>query len=168
MAKRRSSLGFLGMFGRSGDLRQLDDALRKADLHPALVPEGVKLTIVNLMNDNWPGEPPVEAYASVARLCGYCVAGPEVFEQANGREPTLEVERRIEAALDAGGKLVSDAAARAYWMRRSASSWGTCRSKWMRLRCGRDSSICWNQTFGSSPAGSMIESDGAVLPGSGA
>ncbi|TPJ82800.1 hypothetical protein [Mesorhizobium sp. B2-6-2] len=102
MAKRRSSLGFLGMFGRSGDLRQLDDALRAADLHPALVPEGVKLTIVNLMNDRWPDEPPADAYASVAQLCGYCVAGRHVFEQANGREPTLQVERRIEAALEAG------------------------------------------------------------------
>ncbi|TIV36544.1 MAG: hypothetical protein E5V96_26260, partial [Mesorhizobium sp.] len=61
MARRRSSLGFLGMFGRSGDLRQLDEALRKADLHPALVPEGVKLTIVNLMNDRWPDEPPADA-----------------------------------------------------------------------------------------------------------
>ena len=102
MAKRRSSLGFLGMFGRSGDLRQLDDALRKADLHPALVPEGVKLTIVNLMNDRWPDEPPADAYQSAAQLCSYCVAGPDVFEQANGREPTLAVERRIEAALEAG------------------------------------------------------------------
>ncbi|MDX8444284.1 hypothetical protein [Mesorhizobium captivum] len=102
MTKRRSSLGFLGMFGRSGDLRQLDDALRQADLHPALVPEGVKLTIVNLMKDHWPEEPPPQAYASVAQLCGYCIAGPEVFEQANGREPTLEAERRIEAALESG------------------------------------------------------------------
>lgn len=90
------------MFGRSGDLRQLDEALRKADLHPALVPEGVKLTIVNLMNDRWPDEPPADAYRSVAQLCGYCVAGPQVFEHANGRESTLAVERRLEAALEAG------------------------------------------------------------------
>ena len=102
MAKRRSSLGFLGMFGRSGDLRQLDAALRGADLHPALVPEGVKLTIVNLMNDHWPDEPPPQAYSSVAQLCSYCIAGPETFEQANGREARLEAERRIEAALEAG------------------------------------------------------------------
>lgn len=102
MAKRRSPLGFLGMFGRSGDLRQLDAALRGADLHPALVPEGVKLTIVNLMNDHWPVEPPPRAYSSVAQLCGYCIAGPETFEQANGREARLEAERRIEAALEAG------------------------------------------------------------------
>lgn len=77
-------------------------ALRGADLHPALVPEGVKLTIVNLMKDRWPDEPPPDTYASVARLCGYCIAGRETFEQANGQERTLEVERRIEAALEAG------------------------------------------------------------------
>ncbi|UCI07625.1 hypothetical protein [Mesorhizobium sp. B1-1-8] len=102
MTARRSSLGFLGIFGRSGDLRQLDDALRKADLHPALVPEGVKLTIVNLMHDRWPEEPPPQAYASVAQLCSYCIAGPETFERANGEQPTLDAERRIEAALETG------------------------------------------------------------------
>src|SRR5580765_4059452 len=101
MAQRRSSLGFLGMFGRSGDLRQLDDALRQADLHPALVPEGVKLTIVNLMHDRWPDEPPSQAYPEVARLFGYCIAGPEGFERANGRQQRLDAERRIEAALEA-------------------------------------------------------------------
>ena len=102
MEKRRSSLGFLGMFGRSGDLRQLDAALRGADLHPALVPEGVKLTIVNLMKDHWPDEPPPQAYPPVAQLFSYCIAGPETFEQANGAEGRLDAERRIEAALEAG------------------------------------------------------------------
>ncbi|MER8693161.1 hypothetical protein NKI77_06220 [Mesorhizobium opportunistum] len=102
MAGRRSSLGFLGMFGRSGDLRQLDTALRGADLHPALVPEGVKLTIVNLMKDHWTGEPPPQAYPQVARLFSYCIAGPEAFEQANGSDKRLRTERRIEAAIEAG------------------------------------------------------------------
>ncbi|WP_184877732.1 hypothetical protein [Mesorhizobium sangaii] len=102
MAPRRSSLGFLGMFGRSGDLRQLDAALRGADLHPALVPEGVKLTIVNLMKDRWPDEPPAHAYPGVARLFSYCIAGPEAFERSNGLQNRLEAERRIEAALETG------------------------------------------------------------------
>lgn len=105
MAARRSSLGFLGMFGRSSDLRQLDAALRGADLHPALVPEGVKLTIVNLMKDHWPQEPPPQAYPSVARLCSYCIAGPETFGEANGSEARLETERRIEATVEAGDSL---------------------------------------------------------------
>lgn len=102
MARRRSSLGFLGIFGRSGDLRELDAAMRGVDLHPALVPEGVKLTIVNLMKDHWPEEPPSQAYPPVAQLFGYCVAGPEAFERANGRDDMLEAEQRIEAALEAG------------------------------------------------------------------
>ncbi|WP_202364780.1 hypothetical protein [Mesorhizobium sp. L-2-11] len=102
MARRRSSLGFLGMFGRSGDLRQLDAALRDVDLHPALVPEGAKLTIVNLMKDHWPDEPPPQAYSPVAQLLGYCIAGPEAFEQSNGLRHRLDAERRLEAALEAG------------------------------------------------------------------
>ncbi|SJM28769.1 hypothetical protein [Mesorhizobium delmotii] len=127
MAKRRSSLGFLGMFGRSGDLRQLDAALRGVDLHPALVPEGAKLTIVNLMKDHWPDEPPQQAYPPVAQLLGYCVAGPEAFEQSNGLRHRLDAERRIEAALEAGdsfdaqiilmtlhAKLISDAVVERY------------------------------------------------------
>lgn len=100
MALRRSSLGFMGMFGRSGDLRQLDAALRGVDLHPALVPEGVKLTIVNLMKDHSPGEPPAHAYPVVAQLFGYCVSGPDGFAQANGGELAADVEQRIERALD--------------------------------------------------------------------
>lgn len=102
MAQRRSSLGFLGMFGRSGDLRQLDAALRGADLHPALVPEGVKLTLVNLMKDRWSDEPPPQAYPDVARLFSYCVAGPEAFERSQGLQQRQEVERRIEDAVEAG------------------------------------------------------------------
>src|SRR5947209_13388433 len=49
MARRGSSFGFMGMFGRSHDLRQLDQALRSVDVHPAVVPEAVKLTTVNLL-----------------------------------------------------------------------------------------------------------------------
>ncbi|TPL75716.1 hypothetical protein [Mesorhizobium sp. B2-3-15] len=104
MAGRRSSLGFLGMFGRSDDLRQLDAALRGADLHPALVPEGVKLTIVNLMKDHWPEEPP-QAYPRVANLFSYCIAGPETFERAQGPQQRLDAERRIGAALETGDDL---------------------------------------------------------------
>jgi hypothetical protein len=99
MSRRRSSLGLFGMFGRSGDLRQLDQALRVVDVHPALVPEGVKLTIVNLMKDHSTGEPPQEAYLRVAQIFGYCVVGDEAFERVNGTDALHSVERRVEAAL---------------------------------------------------------------------
>lgn len=106
MTRRNSSLGFFGMFGRSSDLRQLDLALRQVDLHPALVPEGAKLTIVNLMKDQWPNEePPAEAYLPIAGLFAYCIAGPDAFLAANGEERLADVESRIERALVAEDSL---------------------------------------------------------------
>jgi hypothetical protein len=101
MTRRNSSLGFFGVFGRSADLRQLDRSLREVDLHPAQVPEGAKLTIVNLMKDHFPHEePPPAAYAAVAELFGYCLVGPRVFERANGPERTASAERRLEMAIE--------------------------------------------------------------------
>lgn len=101
MTRRNSSLGFLGVFGRSEDLRSLDKALRTVDLHPAQVPDGVKLTIVNLMKDEWSQqEPPEQAYSQVAELFAYCLVGPDVFGQANGDEMLAAVEGRLELALE--------------------------------------------------------------------
>lgn len=103
MARRGSSFGFLGRFGRSEDLRQLDDALHAFDLHPARVPDGAKLALVNLMKDHDPsGEPPEHAYPFTARLFAYCALGREAFIVANGEEPAEAAERRLEAALEAG------------------------------------------------------------------
>jgi len=102
MARRSSSLGFLGRFGRSADLRMLDEALRLFDLHPARVPDGAKLAIVNLMKDHDPsGEPPEHAYPMVAHLVAYCALGRDIFAGANGVQPADDAEKRIEAALEA-------------------------------------------------------------------
>ena len=109
MTRRNSSLGFLGRFGRSEDLRRLDEALRGADLHPALVPEGVKLAIVNMMKDLWTQqEPPAGAYPPVAALFSYCLVGPDLFAGSNGPEAAAAAEARIEAALDAGEGMDAD------------------------------------------------------------
>jgi len=101
MTRQRSSLGFLGRFGRSEDLRMLDGALHAFDLHPALVPDGAKLAIVNLMKDHDPGgNPPGQAYPFVAHLVAYCALGPDLFAEANGTQPAEAAEARIEAALE--------------------------------------------------------------------
>lgn len=105
MARRSSSFGFMGRFGRSHDLRELDKALRAADLHPMLVPEGVKLATVNLMKDAEGGEPPDHAYPYVADMLAFCVLGANGFAGANGIERLEAVEARMRAALEEGDGL---------------------------------------------------------------
>jgi hypothetical protein len=102
MARSRSSLGLFGIFGRSGDLRQMDQALRSVDVHPRLVPEAVKLTAVALLKDHAIGpEPAPQSYRAAAEILAYCMVGAEAFAGANDPDLAHAVERRIEAALDA-------------------------------------------------------------------
>jgi hypothetical protein len=106
MPRRNSSIGFMGVFGRSSDLRQFDQALRSVDLHPKLVPEAVKLTVCALLKDQAnSNDPPAEAYRPAAELVAYCMLGANGFAGANDTELTLAVEQRIEAALAAGDSL---------------------------------------------------------------
>ena len=103
MTRRRSSLGLFGVFGRSADLRQLDQALYAIDVHPRLVPEPVKLTAVNLLKDHAIGHDPApQAYRAAAEIIGYCMIGAEAFAQANGTDLTFQTERRIEVAIGLG------------------------------------------------------------------
>ena len=106
MARQGPSIGFLGKFGRSVDLRQLDEALRSLDLHPGLVPEAIKITVVNLVRDSTPGiDAAAPAYREVAEILAYCMIGPEPFAEANGEDLAHRVERRIETVLEAGDSL---------------------------------------------------------------
>ena len=108
MTRRGSSFGLFGMFGRSADLRQLDDALRAVDLHPRLVPEAVKLAAVNLLKDHAIGaEPAPQTYRAAAELLAYCMIGAEGFEAVNDSALVARVESRIEAALQGGASLDS-------------------------------------------------------------
>ncbi len=105
MARSRPSLGLLGVFGRSADLRALDQALRAADLHPALVPDAVKLTVLNVLKDAKGEDPAEEHYYTTAALLCYCALGRDAFASANGDLAAAAIERRIEAALEAGDGL---------------------------------------------------------------
>ena len=101
MTRRGSSFGLFGIFGRSGDLRQFDNALRSVDLHPRLVPEAVKLAAVNLLKDHALGsEPAPQSHRAAAEIVAYCMIGAEGFAAVNDRDLALRVERRIEAALE--------------------------------------------------------------------
>ena len=106
MVRRFSSIGLFGIFGRSSDLRQIDQALRAVDIHPRLVPEAVKLTIVSLLKQRAEGgDPAPNAYRAAAEIVGYCMIGGDAFAAANDAQLALDVERRIELALISGTNL---------------------------------------------------------------
>jgi hypothetical protein len=99
--------GLFGKFGRARELRQLDEALRAVDLHPAMVPDAVELTAIRLLKEARGGSPEPEDYAAAAELLAYCMIGAEGFAGANSEGRALAIEARIERALDAGDSLDS-------------------------------------------------------------
>lgn len=106
MNRRRSSIGFLGRFGRSQDLKQLDEALRALDMHPSTVTEAVKLTTVNFLKDHAIGaEPAPQSFRMAAEMLAYCMSGAEAFVQANGAALAQQVEDRIVRAVEAADSL---------------------------------------------------------------
>jgi hypothetical protein len=108
MARRNPSLGLFGVFGRSEDLRSLEGALRAFDLHPALVPDAVKLAALNVLKDARGESPKDGDYAEAAALIAYCALGRETYLSANGTVAASAAERRVEAALETGGGLDAD------------------------------------------------------------
>ena len=96
MTRQRPSMGFLGRFGWSSDLRQLDDALRALDLHPNLVAEPVKITAVNLLKDHAAGtDPPAQSYraaAEIVAISGHQVRAVLAAVQDGGEEVFLGAE----------------------------------------------------------------------------
>jgi hypothetical protein len=99
--------GLFNLFGRSPALRALDRALREAGVHPALVPEAVKLTILKLHKNEAGTVASLaeDGCAEAARLFAYCMLGREQFIAANGVSDAEGVERRVEAAILAGDSL---------------------------------------------------------------
>src|SRR5262249_31612692 len=106
MVRRYSSIGLFGIFGRSSDLRQVDQALRSLDIHPRLVPEAVKLTMASLLKERAEdSEPAPPAYRAAAEIVAYCMIGSEAFAAANDAQIAFDVEQRIDLALISGTNL---------------------------------------------------------------
>ena len=97
---------FSALFGRSREVRRLDDALRATGLHPALMPDAVKIAALKLLREAGHGSSPEPAACRLAaEMLSYCILGGQGFEYENGRGPALTLEARLEAALDAGDSL---------------------------------------------------------------
>lgn len=99
--------GLLNLFGRSAALKAVDRALRTAGLHPALVPEAVKLTILRLHSTEAGPETRTgqDAFDEAAELFAYCMLGRDQFIDANSVSSADRAERRLEWAIVAGESL---------------------------------------------------------------
>jgi hypothetical protein len=94
---------FSALFGRSREVRRLDDALRAAGLHPNLVPDAVKIASLRLLKEaGHGGSPDLEACAEAAGMLAYCLLGDQGFGEENGAAGARALKARLEAALEAG------------------------------------------------------------------
>ena len=172
MARRRnSSLGFFGVFGRSEDLRSLDKALRAFDLHPTLVPDAVKLTVLTLLKDARGEDPAPTDYGAVAVLLATArscalgsrrevrVKGPAESHPARRRRVTCRLARPGHAVPSVTDPRSSSCCSRRRWSSRAISSSTPCSGTSSNRRgssrvlatgalAGRDP----NRTRGASPS----------------
>lgn len=88
------------MLGRSGAMRALDDALRASGVHPVLVPDPVKLTVIQLCRKQ-----PVDqavAFAQAADMLVYCLLSHAQFAANSSSEDAMHLDNRLENALEDG------------------------------------------------------------------
>ena len=98
--------GFSALFGRSREVRRLDAALRAAGLHPALIPDAVKIAALKLLKeDGYGASPDLSACTIAAEMLTYCILGDLGFGEEQGRGAARALEARLEAALAAGDSL---------------------------------------------------------------
>ncbi|GHD16552.1 hypothetical protein ACFOEZ_14995 [Tianweitania populi] len=97
----RSSFGFLGRFGRSADLRAFDEGLRRCDVHPAQVVDGVKLAAVRLVQKHGKADSlPDRAYEDAAALVAFTVLGEGRMAELLGQDLAETLAARVERAAD--------------------------------------------------------------------
>ena len=98
--------GFSALFGRSREVRRLDDALRATGLHPALMPDAVKIAALKLLTEaGYGSSPDSRACALAAEMLTYCILGDQGFHEEKGGGAAQLLEARMEAALKAGDSL---------------------------------------------------------------
>lgn len=93
------------IFGRSAAMRALDGALRASGVHPVLVPDAVKLTMIQLNKKLAGARNQDVAFAEAAQLLAYCMLGHAQFASANSAEDADRADHRLETALEDGDTL---------------------------------------------------------------
>ncbi|TQE92119.1 MAG: hypothetical protein FKY71_19960 [Spiribacter salinus] len=93
------------MLGPSAAIRALDDALRASGVHPLLVPESVKLTVIKLNKRDGGSRNQDVAFAEASQLLAYCMLGHEQFAESNSVKDADRVDLRVETALGEGDTL---------------------------------------------------------------
>ena len=91
--------GLFGLFGKSRQVVALESELREAGVHPRLVHDAVKLTVLRLLPDGGKAARPDEL-RNAAELLAYCILGPHDFANATTVRTRDAVERRLDAVLD--------------------------------------------------------------------
>lgn len=100
-------LSVFGIRGRPKEVHRLSDALRDAGIHPALVPDSVKIAVIKLLREN-DGEKIADIDTScekAAPMVAYCMLGRDEYADVNDVAAADEVENRLRLAIDSGESL---------------------------------------------------------------
>ena len=91
--------GLFGLFGKSKQMTALEAELRDAGLHPQLLQDSIKLTVLRLLPEGGKAARPDELRGA-AQLLAYCILGPQDFAEATSVRERETVQRRLDAVLD--------------------------------------------------------------------
>ena len=100
-------LSVFGIRGRPKEVHRLSDALRNAGIHPALVPDSVKIAVIKLLRENDGGKiSDIDTSCEkAAPMVAYCMLGRDEYADVNDVAAADEVENRLRLAIDSGESL---------------------------------------------------------------
>ncbi|MEC8202436.1 MAG: hypothetical protein VX075_02975 [Pseudomonadota bacterium] len=100
-------LSVFGIRGRPKEVHRLSDALRNAGIHPALVPDSVKIAVIKLLRENDGGKiADIDTSCEkAAPMVAYCMLGRNEYADVNDVAAVDEVENRLRLAIDSGDSL---------------------------------------------------------------
>ena len=100
-------LSVFGIRGRPKEVHRLSDALRDAGIHPALVPDSVKIAVIKLLRENDGGKiADIDTSCEeAAPMVAYCMLGRDDYADVNDVAAADEVENRLRLAIDSGESL---------------------------------------------------------------